>query len=274
MKGGYVLRVFSLLSIDVALGAAVSAGVAMRLTGAPMDWKILVAMLLTVWIIYAADHLMDIWKLVAPASSERHLFFQRHATMLTRIMAVILFVDGVFVLWLPARVVVAGFVVGIIALVYLLIQHRLNWGKEISGALLFTAGVWLPAISLRPSIIHVVDYFAIVIFFLTAFLNLLLFSRRDELEDRADRRVSVATQFGRARLDIIIRVVWALQFCVCMVGWYNFRATGVLWVLFAMNALLLMVDIFEPILNRRQIYRVAADAIFWAPSMVFLILVR
>ncbi len=272
MKGGFAWRVISLTSIDVAAGAVVSSGVAMHMTGVAPDIRISIVMGLTVWIIYASDHLMDIWKLVKPASSERHHFFQQHATVLTRIMAVTLFVDGLLVLWLPMRVVIAGLVVGVMALLYLVLQHRLHLLKEIFGALLFTAGTWLPAIALRSAGMRVADYFAIVIFLLTALLNLLVFSRQDEAEDRADHRTSAATQMGRRRLDTLIRSVWIAQFFICFVAWYNFRDVKDLWVLYFMNMLLLVVDIFEPILKRWEVYRMAADAVFWMPGAFFLIL--
>jgi len=272
MKGGYVWRVISLTSIDVAAGAVVSAGVAMHLTGVLLDGTILLVLGLTVWIIYAADHLMDIWRLIKPASSERHIFFQKNARVLTRILSIVLFVDGLLILWLPMRVVIAGIVVGASALLYLIIQHRLQWLKEIFGALLFTAGTWLPAIAVRSTGTQVVDYFAITIFMLTALLNLLVFSRHDESEDRADHRTSAATQLGRSRLDLLIRIVWIVQIFICVVAWSNFTDVKELWVLYSMNALLLIVDLFEPNLNRWQVYRMAADAVFWVPGAVFLFL--
>ncbi|HQQ96255.1 MAG TPA: hypothetical protein PLX35_03285 [Cyclobacteriaceae bacterium] len=274
MKGGYAWRVISLTSIDVAVGAVVSATVAMRLRGVVPDGVILTVMGLTVWIIYAIDHLMDIKKLVKPASSERHLFFQQHATVLTRLMAFFLFVDGLLVLWLPVRVVIIGAILGAISLLYLLMQHRLRGIKEIFGAMLFTAGAWLPAIVLGSTRIRVLDYFAMVIFLLIALLNLLVFSRHDEAEDRSDQRTSAATQLGKKRLDKWIRLVWISQLFICMIAWYNFKHIEELWVLYLMNILLLLVDIFEPVLRRWQIYRTAADAVFWLPGAFFLLLVR
>jgi 4-hydroxybenzoate polyprenyltransferase len=274
MKGGYAWRVISLTSIDVAVGAVVSASVAMHLRGVVIDAVILTVMGLTVWIIYAIDHLMDIWKLVKPASSERHVFFQQYATVLTRLMAFLLFVDGLLVLWLPVRVVVVGALVGVVSLLYLLMQHRLHWVKEIFGAFLFTAGTWLPSMALGSTGIRVVDYFAIVIFLLIALLNLLVFSRHDEQEDRSDQRTSAATQLGRGQLDQWIRLVWILQILICLIAWYNFKYVEELWVLYVMNMLLLIVDIFEPVLKRWQLYRIAADAVFWLPGAFFLVLVH
>ncbi|HQQ82029.1 MAG TPA: hypothetical protein PK059_02515 [Cyclobacteriaceae bacterium] len=274
MKGGYAWRVISLTSIDVAVGAVVSSSVAMHLRGVVIDAVILTVMGLTVWIIYAIDHLMDIWKLVKPASSERHVFFQQYATVLTRLMAFLLFVDGLLVLWLPVRVVVGGALVGAVSLLYLLMQHRLHWVKEIFGAVLFTAGTWLPAMALGSTGIRVVDYFAIIIFLLIALLNLLVFSRHDEQEDRSDQRTSAATQLGRGQLDQWIRLVWILQILICLIAWYNFKYVEELWVLYVMNMLLLIVDIFEPVLKRWQLYRIAADAVFWLPGAFFLVLVH
>lgn len=264
----------SLTSVDVAVGAVVSASVAMHLRGVVIDGVILTVMGLTVWIIYAIDHLMDIWKLVKPASSERHVFFQQHATVLTRLMAFLLFVDGLLVLWLPVRVVVGGALVGAVSLLYLLMQHRLHGVKEIFGALLFTAGTWLPAMVLGSTGMRVVDYFAITIFLLIALLNLLVFSRHDEQEDRSDQRTSAATQLGRGQLDQWIRLVWILQILICLIAWYNFKHVEELWVLYVMNMLLLIVDIFEPVLKRWQLYRIAADAVFWLPGAFFLVLVH
>lgn len=274
MKGGYAWRVISLTSIDVAVGAVVSASVAMHLRGVVIDVVVLTVMGLTVWIIYAIDHLMDIWKLVKPASSERHAFFQQYATVLTRLMAFLLFVDGLLVLWLPVRVVVVGALVGVVSLLYLLMQHRLHLVKEIFGAVLFTAGTWLPAMALGSTGIRVVDYFAIIIFLLIALLNLLVFSRHDEQEDRSDQRTSAATQLGRGQLDKWIRLVWILQILICLIAWYNFKYVEELWVLYVMNMLLLIVDIFEPVLKRWQLYRIAADAVFWLPGAFFLVLVH
>src|SRR4051812_9177927 len=71
-------RIFNLLSLDVALGAVISAAFLGRILHVNILPQGFILLGIVVWLIYTADHLLDAWSMREAATSERHRFHQKN----------------------------------------------------------------------------------------------------------------------------------------------------------------------------------------------------
>ncbi|MEM8892840.1 MAG: hypothetical protein AAGD28_32975, partial [Bacteroidota bacterium] len=87
-----------LLSLDVVMGSLCSAYMVVLLLEVEVPLIFWVALPISVWVIYTADHLLDAYRLKDQAHTPRHLF---HNTYFRPITAVFLFAGAVCVFVFP-----------------------------------------------------------------------------------------------------------------------------------------------------------------------------
>lgn len=170
------------LNLDVAAGAGLCAAAASRLPdgAGPVNRMAIVVLMLTVWVIYTADRLLDVRKKPVP-STPRHRFHLANAGWLWKLTAGVAALAGGLALTLPAGLLRSGGILAGIVAAYLLLVNRLgpksklHLFKEPLTALVYTAGVWGVAFSGKEAIAWEEKAQA-GIFLLIAFQNLLLFS--------------------------------------------------------------------------------------------------
>jgi len=156
----------------------------------------LLALALTVWVIYTADHLRDAYTIGKSASTLRHRFHQEHfRTLLIAALAGVL-VNVVIVFFIRKQVFVWGTVLAIGVGIYLIVQRYLKFLKEICIACLYTCGVLLPSITVTGVKLTTAHCLLIVQFMMVAWLNLLIFSWFDREDDKQDRQPSFVTMLG------------------------------------------------------------------------------
>lgn len=159
-----------------------------------------VALFLTAWLIYLADRFADATSLKGGSPrSLRQEFCLRHREIW---VSVILLVAGfdLYVIWhnLAAGTLLAGAIVGILALIYLAVNHPsgLIWrslpAKEVAIGLLFTAGT---LVALLPFGAPLTGAFvaSCVAFACLCSLNCISIARWEGELDRAQGKISVAT---------------------------------------------------------------------------------
>src|SRR6218665_3126042 len=144
-----IYRLVNILSLDVAGGAVVCALFFARLFGVTILPQGLLSLGLAVWIIYTTDHLLDAWRLKKEASTMRHRFHQRHFRVLFILLCVASSVELVLILFLRKSVFYGGLYLSGGVIFYILINRWLKYFKEVTAALLYSAGVLLPVFSLR-----------------------------------------------------------------------------------------------------------------------------
>jgi hypothetical protein len=97
-----------------------------------------------VWMIYAADHLLDVRG--GAVCSARHSFVRSHGRSILLALMAIAFVTGVAAMQLPTGVLLGGVAVAGVVGIYLLVVHlgrdatRRYWPKEIVIGAVFAAG--------------------------------------------------------------------------------------------------------------------------------------
>ena len=158
------------------------------------------ALFLTAWLIYLGDRFADAISLKANLPrSLRQDFCLRHREVWITLVALVAGFDA-YVIWRTAalQTFLFGAVVGLLALVYLVVNHPVGFiwrsvpAKELAIGVLFAAGTsvaLLPWIPKTPT-------FAVAVFLFAALcsLNCISIAGWERELDRAQRKVSIATR--------------------------------------------------------------------------------
>jgi hypothetical protein len=171
-----------------------------RTFGVPFQIGNAVALFLTAWLIYLADRFADSSTLKPdlPRSVRQNFCLQHHELWIVMIALVAGF--DAYVIWRTTalQTFVVGAVVGLVAVIYLVVNHPLGlvWrslpAKELAIGLLFTAGT---VVALLPRI-PLTGNFAIAVLAFAALcsLNCISIAGWEQEFDRAQRKVSLATR--------------------------------------------------------------------------------
>jgi hypothetical protein len=263
-------RILNILSIDIVIGAVISSLFFAKLLTVTIRPYGLSALALTVWIVYTADHLKDAWSIKKEASSPRHLFHQRHFKVLFALMVFFLLVDCVLIGFIRIQVFTGGCVLAVLVMVYLLIQRRLFFLKELFVAVLYTSGILLPSVAVVEVDISISHGLLMIQFFVLALLNLLIFSWFDSEFDQHDNQRSFVTWTGRI---IAWKLIWILGgllivFSMLQVILSNFSFASV--IVLVMSVVLMIIFGYWRFFSRKGNYRLFGDAIFFIPIMIWL----
>jgi hypothetical protein len=262
-------RIFNLLSLDVALGAVVSAALFARILRVTVLPQGFVLLGISVWLIYTADHLLDAWSMREMAISQRHKFHQQNfLTVIIVFAAAVAIATGLLFL-IRIQLITAGLVFGTFVIIYLLLSRWLKYFKELAGSLLYTGGVLLPSWSIHTQPLSNYQLTFIVIFALIAFTNMLIFARFSMEEDIMNRQKSLATIMGVRPMNSLISIVTTVCFCV-MIYEATVDSTAELGMLFLMEIVLLVVFLVR-YFKYNDRYRIYGDAIFLLPAILFIV---
>jgi hypothetical protein len=263
-----IYQYINILSLDVAAGSVICALFFSRVFNAPVSLYALAALALTVWIIYTIDHLRDARIIPKPASTDRHRFHQETFTIILIILAAIILIDFAMTWYVPVPVLLHGFVLWLVVVVYLIFQRYLKFLKEVFVACLYTGGILLPSLATAQSDLLPVHYILIAQFCLTALINLLLFSLFDYEQDRHQHQHSFVTWFGPSSTRKGILLLGLLNVLSCFWLW-SFDAKAAI-ILMLMNIMLLVILLFQKYFFSNNYYRIMGDAIFFIPVFYLL----
>lgn len=258
----------NILSLDVVAGAVVSALFFGRFLGVTLPGNSVAALALTVWIIYTVDHLRDAMTIPKIASTDRHRFHQRHFRKILGMLMVVAILDAVLVSSLSADLLRMGAVLGLIVLLYLMLQRYLKFLKEFFVACLYTAGIILPSLTIAHPDIQPIHYLIFGKFFMTALMNLLLFSLFDYQEDQHQKQHSFVTWFGPGSTRGGIVLLALLNIASGFRVWAFDARVAIVFIL--MNLVLLVVLLFGRALVTNNYYRILGDAVFLIPGLYLL----
>lgn len=259
---------FNLLSLDVALGAVVSAAFFGRILHVSILPQGLVLLGIVVWLIYTADHLLDAWSMRKAATSERHRYHQQHFVTIVVIFTIISLIALILVFMIRVQLITAGIFFGVFVITYLLVSRWLKYFKELAGSILYTGGVMLPAWSLHTHALTTHQVALIIAFALIVFTNMLVFARFSIEEDILNRQKSLATIMGVHSMNTMISVVSTI--CFIVVGYEAIQQPGIdLLVLFIMESILLVIFLVR-YFRYHDRYRIYGDAIFLLPAVLLI----
>lgn len=256
------------MSIDVVVGAVLSALFFCKVFQATPRLAGLLALALTVWVIYTVDRLLDVRKKPADALG-RHQFHQRHYKSLWACCAVVALLLIVLIFFLRLEVLKGGVVLSAIVMVYILVQGRLKFVKELAVAFFYTCGVLLLSWSLKghTAITH---YLIVIPFFIIALINLILFSWFEKETDEKNLQHSFATHFGKdnsGKVLLFLFIIGAVFSLLVMSMGYYFESGIYLIMIF----ILLMTYCFAGYFKLHERYRLWGDAVFLLPGLALLL---
>jgi hypothetical protein len=258
-----VYRLVNLLSLDVALGAIITALFFAKQVSAPVRIYGIAALGLTVWIIYTVDRLMDVRHLSQPAASERHRFHQKHFNILKIVVIAAIVMVCILMVFIRPVVLVGGLILAPIIMMYLLLQNKIPI-KELTVAMLYSLGVLLPA---WPGSWKLMLLIAGLIgqLFLIALTNLLLFAWFEFDVDSKMGQASIATRLGKRNVGILLFILFATGLSTSLGSslFYN----SISWVFFLMWIALILPFYFDKYFEQQERYRLWSDAIFYIPLL-------
>lgn len=263
-------RYFNLLSFDIAVGAVAGACYFARILEVTVRPYALASLGLTVWIIYTTDHLLDARKIQGWASTERHRFHQRHFRILAAVVGVACILDFVMILFIRRVVLYGGFMMFAVVVAYLVLHRKLAWLKEVVAAVLYCAGVLLPSLLVTHIMLQSADYVLFALFFVTALINLLMFSWFDREYDQADRHQSFVTLMGARRTFALLLVLFMLNAGLCACGLSTSGYSVAFLIPLLMNGLLALILAFHGWFAQHDRFRLLGDAVFLLPFLYLL----
>jgi hypothetical protein len=194
----------NLVCLDAPLVALAWLWLFARTFQVPLQIGNAVALFLTAWLIYLADRFADASNLKPESPrSLRQEFCLRHREFWIATLALVAGFDA-YVIWRTTafQTLLVGAIVGLLAVVYLLVNHPLGliWrslpAKEVAIGILFAAGTvvaLLPAIPSAPGFgVAAIGFAALCA------LNCISIAGWERELDRAQRKVSIATRHAGA----------------------------------------------------------------------------
>jgi hypothetical protein len=254
--------------LDVASGAIISSLFFAKIYGTSPSFISLLSLGLTVWLIYTADRLLDVWDAKGEVSTERHQFHKKYQNALVRCLVFIAIIDAGLIFFMPILIIKRGLFLSIMVIGYVFLRRNLYIFKEFSVAVLYTAGVILPA--MPPTPIKLNGYLPILQFFLIALLNLIIFSWYEKDRDLYDKQESIATQIDEQIIRSILLVMFFAAFVISGSIILLDKAYYVSLVLSVMTATHLLIFLRRKLFERNYLYRMAGDAAFLFPIIYIL----
>lgn len=262
-------RFLNITSVDVSAGAVICACFFAKVMNVYVRPSAFIALGLTVWIIYTVDHLLDAKRIKTIASMQRHRFHQKYFNVLLFFVVVALIADIIAVLVIRESLFIAGAILGILILFYLLIQRYLSIFKEFSGGVLYTLGVTLPSLIFGYDNLDLPYALLIAQFLFTTWINLFLFSLFDKDRDMQDQHISFATRMGidKTRNIIIILLVLCFFLGSFQIFYYQLYAATIVLL---MDGILAIIFFMNQTFSREDRFRLLGDAVFLLPIFFLL----
>jgi 4-hydroxybenzoate polyprenyltransferase len=263
-------RFINILSIDIAAGAVISALYFARIFNVTVRAYGLMALALTVWIIYTADHLRDARNISRRASSERHAFHQTNFKVLLILVICAVVADAVMIFFIRRTVFLWGLgLLGFVGL-YLVLQGKIYFLKEITVAVLYTAGIILPSVAVTDVNLAFSHIGLIIQFAAIAFLNLLIFSWFDRDKDSRDQQHSFVTKFGEDTTRTIIWIFVVLVIISDIVQVIVWNGGMAAWIPLLMTLVLTVIFYRASEFVQNDAYRIIGDAVFFIPALMLI----
>ena len=258
----------NILSIDIVAGAVASALFFGRIFQVQIKPIGLVALGLTVWVIYTIDHLRDATKIAHPAATLRHRFHQENFGSLLFFLAIAILADAVAIFFIRRQVFEWGLMLTSVVTLYLVFHRSLRFLKELFVASLYTAGVLLLSVTVTVLDASTQHYLMIFQFAIAAWTNLVLFSWFDQAFDQLNDQNSFVTVMGRKTAQTFLNYLFTVSFLLTTVQLIIASPLMPVLILLLMNAALFLIFVFRKHLEKDDRYRLIGDAVFFFPSLL------
>lgn len=223
----------------------------------------MVALALSVWIIYTVDHLIDAKDVRGSASGTRHRFHQEHFKLLLFFIFAAITTVIVLLFFIRIRVLYGGLLLISAVLLYLLLHRNFKIPKEILISILYTCGVLLPSFMVTSLTYRELPLVSIFLFMLSALANLLVFSWFDYENDKRDGFSSLAISIGKNKTKALIWLIGIIGIGLCPL---SLDTTAALLIYSIIVVQILLIG-FPSFFARYERYRILGDAAFMLPLL-------
>jgi hypothetical protein len=263
-----IYRIMNTLSIDVAIGAMVGGTFFFKLLGTAIQPESIFSLGICVWIIYTADHLLDSEEIGSEGASYRHAFHRMHFRPIAISLCVAIALLIVLLFFIPRKVVLWGSSISSLMILYFICRHKLRSLKEFLIAAIYVAGIIMPSWILGSAEFGVREALVIIVFFLTAFINLIVFSLYDVTHDRRHNFPSFVTQFGTRVGSQLLYLLFSLA--IISIVWLSFYEFELALIFSAMIVVFFILFVVPEAFTHGEKYRMVGDAVFFLPALYLL----
>lgn len=268
------MRVFQFInhiSLDVALGAVISSLFFGRIFGVAIDIPTLVLLGLVVWLIYTFDHLQDAKTIGKRAVTARHRLHQDYHQSLSFCLIIALLAIAVLIFYIPFITLLCGASLFCLVAIYFICLHFLNinirYYKEIIIAILYTAGVLLPVLSIYDGLYSIEKLLIMAEYMCLAFTNLLIFSFLETETDRNQKFSSIVLSLGNKKsMNLLFTLVVVHLSLLLSILIFN-QMSPIPIILGLMVVLLYTVAALAKHTKDNLLYRIIGDAVFLLPIL-------
>lgn len=272
------IRVIQILSLDIAVGACAGSLLVAHYLRVTLPGSYLLALGLSVWLIYTADHLSDAYRVKHTAHSARHRYHQQHFHTLSFAFALGLLLNIALVFRLSPKTALWGWALSLLVVLYFLMNQYLPFSKyfykEFLVAGLYTLGVFLPPVSLYHQSLPSGFWLVFIQFGLIALSNLLLFALYEADVDQKDGHPSFVRRVGMPRAKNCIMVILGGLLVSVLGGLLaapaHARLREVELIFLLMGVTLCWVAAFPSFFRQQERYRTVGDAVFLFPLFIFI----
>ncbi len=273
-----LLTLARIFSLDVVLGACVGNLFMAYYLRVEVPLSHLLALALTVWLIYTADHLADAYQIKHPAHSLRHLYHQHHFRTVGMVFLVVMLIGCAVVFNLSQRVMVWGLLLlGLVGCYFLLIKlipENNYYYKEFMIAFLYSTGIFLSPLSLYQDAFSGEILFVFGQYTLIALTNLLIFALYEVDLDKKDGHQSFVKLAGQAQTRRLIYACSWLTGLPALAGLVLLPVTQRLFTVqllfLIMTVTLVIIMLFPAFFQPKERYRIVGDGVFLLPLFVLL----
>lgn len=280
-KGSFVNRVASfmnLLCLDITLGAFFSALFVSDLLGLDLSPVYYLVLIISVWVVYTSDHLVDAYRLKDGSHTRRHRYIYHNFRIFSSLIAVALVLDIILVLiFLDRYVLFLGLVLGLLVLIYFLILY-LDRGrsyiwlqKELFVALIYVFGIWGMALLETGFHLESVEWVIFLIFFLLALSDILLLSYYEMETDSLDGHLTLAGRLGEKAVGKLILTLVAVAFIssfFLILSPTSVKVSVAGMILALMATMILGLLHFASFFRINKRYRFLSELVFWLPVLL------
>ncbi|MDN5212679.1 hypothetical protein QQ020_11505 [Fulvivirgaceae bacterium BMA12] len=270
-----IYRYLRILSVDVVMGACISAIFIANYIGVQIKVAPLFTLAICVWLIYTADHLIDAYHIKHKPHSLRHFYHKKYFRPLVYLFIIACSIGLISLAFLPGKTVFWGAILLVAIFTHFLLLKligiRPSIHKEFLVAIIYVSGIFLVPLSIYKGAINIDLWILYGQYLGLALINLLLFAVIEESIDKRDGHTSFV-QFAGPKLTMSI--IWVLLILSSLYPIYALIAAssryGIVYqlIILAMSITLAIIAYKKEYFSKRERYRIYGDAIFLYPILV------
>lgn len=277
-----IYQFINTLSFDVVIASAMTGIFACKVLSINIDYWWLLIIMLSVWVMYTADHLSDAWKRKNEITINRHLFHYHHFKSILPFWALAAIACVYLgITKLSSEIVFIGFLIGIGVMLYFAAIYftgntkPIFLQKELTIALIYVGGIWMAPVIWYGKNPDSMIWAIMANLVLLAWAEGIIVSWYEFSEDTADRHVSFTVLFGRNRsrkfIFLLLLIVLIFSISGLLMNLNNSTLLVAFSIQMLMSIVLVALILFPDGFKKNEIYRYVGEAVFMLQGLILLL---